>query len=74
MPTIVSRREFLRLAALTGGGAAIAACAPAAVPTQAPAEPAAEQPEAEAAPVLPRRQRRSSSSCWPKTGVKSTTN
>jgi ABC-type glycerol-3-phosphate transport system substrate-binding protein len=49
----VSRREFLRLAALTGAGAAVAACAPAAAPQQpAAAEPAVEQPaEQPAAPA-----------------------
>ena len=53
MPKIVSRREFLRLATLTGAGAAIAACAPAAAPTEAPVEPAAPEAETEAteAPV-----------------------
>jgi len=48
MTATLSRREFLRIAALTGAGAAVAACAPAAAPTQAPAEPtAAEQAGAE---------------------------
>jgi ABC-type glycerol-3-phosphate transport system substrate-binding protein len=49
MPAKVSRREFLRLAALTGTGAALAACAPAAAPAPAPAEPAAPAAEAPAA-------------------------
>ena len=44
----ISRRDFLRLSALTAGGAALAACQPQA--TEAPAEPAA--PEAEQ-PVAP---------------------
>ena len=37
----ISRREFLRLSAVTAGGAAIAACQPEATATQAPAAPAA---------------------------------
>ncbi len=41
----LSRRDFLRLSALTAAGAALAACAPAATP--APAEPAPEEPEKE---------------------------
>ncbi len=51
MPAKVSRREFLKLAALTGTGAALAACAPAAAPAPAPAAPAdaTQAPEAPAA-------------------------
>jgi ABC-type glycerol-3-phosphate transport system substrate-binding protein len=44
-----TRRQFLRVAGLTGGAAALAACAaPAAVPA-APEQPAAEEPAAPAA-------------------------
>ncbi len=57
MPVTVSRRAFLKVAALSGAGAALAACAPAAAPAPAPQPPAAEQPaeqtstEAPAAPA-----------------------
>jgi N-acetylglucosamine transport system substrate-binding protein len=37
----LQRREFLKASLLTGGAAALAACAPAATPTQAPAAPTA---------------------------------
>jgi ABC-type glycerol-3-phosphate transport system substrate-binding protein len=41
----LSRRDFLRVSALTAAGAALAACAPATpAPTEKPAEPAEEQP------------------------------
>jgi multiple sugar transport system substrate-binding protein len=50
MPAKVSRREFLKLAALTGTGAALAACAPAAAPAPAPAAPA-DATQAPEAPV-----------------------
>ena len=37
----IARRDFLKSAALVGGGAMLAACQPAAAPTTAPVEPAA---------------------------------
>ncbi len=39
----ISRREFIRLAGLTAAGTALAACAPTAAPTEAPAAPAATE-------------------------------
>lgn len=52
----ISRRTFLRLAGLTVGSAAVAACAPAAAPAvqpAAPAAPAAAAPQAPAATSAP---------------------
>jgi cellobiose transport system substrate-binding protein len=50
----VSRRDFLKMSALAGAGAALAACSPAATPTSAPAAPTqaqAEQPTVAAQPA-----------------------
>ena len=50
----LTRRDFLRGAALVGAGAALAACAPAATPAPAPAAaPKAEPTKAAAAPAAP---------------------
>jgi multiple sugar transport system substrate-binding protein len=53
----LSRREFLRVATLAGGGIALAACgapkAPTAAPTAAPAQPTAAPGEPTAAPAEP---------------------
>ncbi len=52
----VSRRDFLRLAALSAGATAVAACAPAPTPAPAaPAAPAATQPAAPTAAPAPAR-------------------
>jgi len=51
----LSRRDFMRMAAVTAAGATLVACAPAAAPTQAPAEgeKPAEQPAAgEVLPIV----------------------
>lgn len=41
MSTKISRRDFLKVAALTGAASTLAACAPAATPTKAPLQPTA---------------------------------
>jgi putative aldouronate transport system substrate-binding protein len=48
----MSRRDFLRLAGLTGGAAALAACAPKLTETSAPATEAATEAVATEAPVV----------------------
>ncbi len=47
----VSRRNFLRLAGMAGGGALLASCAPKATPTQKPTEPAVEAAPTEPPPA-----------------------
>lgn len=49
--SVVSRRRLLASAGLLGVGALMAACAPAAAPTNAPAKPAAEATKPPAAPM-----------------------
>ncbi len=47
----INRRDFLRVAAISAAGVALASCAPAPTPTAAPAQPAA--PTASTAPTQP---------------------
>lgn len=50
-PQFISRRQFLKLTAMTSAGAALAACAPSAAPSAAPAAPSASDSSAPSAPA-----------------------